>query len=68
MTKRLIDLKTLLSKVPFSRAHIYRLEAKGAFPRRIRIGDARVAWIESEVENWIQQKADSQRPDRTHQP
>lgn len=62
MTKRLIDLKELLSKVPLSRAHIYRLEAKGTFPKRIRIGQVRVAWMESEIETWIQQKADTQRP------
>ena len=50
---RLIDHHELLSRVPYSRVQIWRLERQGRFPRRLRIGPNRVAWIESEIEGWI---------------
>lgn len=43
----------LLEIVPFSRQHILRLEKRGRFPRRIRLGDNRVAWLRSEIDGWI---------------
>ena len=43
----------LLQIVPFSRQHILRLEKRGRFPRRIRLGENRVAWLRSEIEEWI---------------
>lgn len=30
-----------------------RMEQKNMFPRRIKIGQQRVAWIESEVRDWL---------------
>jgi prophage regulatory protein len=39
--------------LPFCRRHTYRLEAAGAFPRRVQIGQARVGWIAGEVDAWI---------------
>ena len=51
---RLIDWKTLKTMVPYSRQHIARLEQAGAFPKRVQLGQARVAWLLSEVEAWIE--------------
>lgn len=39
--------------VPYSRNHLRRLEAAGQFPRRIRLGANRVAWLREEVEQWL---------------
>lgn len=39
--------------VPYSRNHLRRLEAAGQFPRRIRLGANRVAWLREEVEHWL---------------
>lgn len=36
-----------------SRATIYRLQAKGEFPKNHRLSDNIVGWIESDIENWI---------------
>ena len=41
------------ARVPYSRAHLYRLEEQGEFPKRRRIGPNRVAWIRTEVEQWL---------------
>ena len=42
--------------VPYSASHIWRLERSGEFPQRIRLGGNRVAWLQSEVESWIEGK------------
>lgn len=46
------ELKTVCG-IPYSPQHIARLEAAGTFPKRIRLGQNRVAWLLSEVEEWL---------------
>lgn len=53
---RLIDKNTLVTIVPLSLSHIDRLEKKGQFPSRRRLGPRRVAWVESEVRHWIENR------------
>ncbi len=59
---RLINAKQLRHRVLFSQQHINRLEAVGAFPKRIRLGPARVAWSSNEVTAWMQAKIDARGP------
>lgn len=54
--ERLIDMKEVLKLVPYSRSHIRRLENAGRFPKRIRLGPGRVAWLLSEIAAWIESK------------
>lgn len=49
------ELKTVLG-IPYSFAHIARLEADGKFPRRVKLGACRVAWILDEVSEWIEER------------
>ena len=35
--------------IPYSHNHIRRLEAQGDFPKRIRMGANRIAWLRKEV-------------------
>ena len=51
-----LRLPEMLRRVPYSEAHIWRLEKAGKFPRRVRIGANRIAWVESEVNNWVSSK------------
>ena len=46
---RINDVCALTS---LSRTSIYRLEAKGEFPRRVRLSAARVAWPKAAIEAW----------------
>lgn len=50
---RLIGRDELLKMVPYTIQHIYRKEKAGTFPRRVRVGTNRVAWLHSEVVAWI---------------
>ena len=40
-------------KCLFSPAHIARMEKAGHFPKRVRLSQGRVGWIESEVDDWL---------------
>jgi hypothetical protein len=55
---RVIVPKDLKPKkgIPYCSDHIRRLEKKGEFPLHINLGDGRIAWIEAEIDNWIEQK------------
>lgn len=50
---RLITRAELRSIVPYTPQHVLRLEKRGMFPRRVRLGANRVAWLLSEIEEWI---------------
>ena len=56
MTKvrRLVSKKELrtVHGIPYSFAHIARLEKAGQFPKRLLLGACRVAWWEDEIEEW----------------
>lgn len=58
MTQKLVSKKELKSVfgVPYSFAHIARLEAAGTFPKRVKLGACRVAWVSEEVQAWIDER------------
>lgn len=59
MTKRkLVTRKQLRLDygIPYSVVHIRRLEAAGAFPTRVQLGQCRVAYVAEEIEEWIENK------------
>ena len=49
------ELKTVLG-IQYSFQHVARLEKAGQFPKRIRLGQNRVAWLLSEVEAWVDER------------
>lgn len=59
---RIITKKELAQLVPYSAQHVLRLEKVGKFPRRIRIGERRVGWWLHEVLAWLEQRAETGKP------
>lgn len=55
--ERIIRKPELLAKVALSDPTIYRLEKAGRFPKRLRLGGNSCGWLSSEVDAWIQRKA-----------
>jgi prophage regulatory protein len=49
------DLKPLKG-IPYSKPHLWRLIRTGKFPRPIRLGENRIAFPESDIDNWIKSK------------
>jgi prophage regulatory protein len=54
--KQLLSLPRVLERVPVSRARLYQMVAAGKFPRQVKIG-TRSLWIESEVDQWVDELA-----------
>ena len=54
--KKFIVLPQVQEIVPYSASHIWRLERSGHFPQRVRLGGNRVAWLQSEVNSWVESK------------
>jgi prophage regulatory protein len=52
----LIDRKRLREMIPLSKSTILRMEKRGEFPARRRIG-SKVAWLGSEINQWIEDTA-----------
>ena len=48
------DLREL--GIYYSRVHIYRLVKAGKFPAPIKVGQNRIGWIESEIDEWLNAK------------
>ena len=52
----LLTFDEVINRTGYSRPRIYELIKLGLFPRKIKIGARKVAFIESEVNDWIQNK------------
>lgn len=60
--RRLLNFQQLRAiGINWSREHLWRLEAKNKFPRRIYLSPQKVAWFEDEVLQWVEQRADERR-------
>lgn len=52
----LLRIKLVSERVHFHPIHIRRLIKDGKFPAPIRLGENRVAWIEDEIDAWLESK------------
>ncbi|MDW1624963.1 AlpA family transcriptional regulator [Vibrio sp. Vb2704] len=50
---KLIRQKEVTEMTGVSRASVYKLMAVGRFPKSVSLGVRAVAWVESEVQEWI---------------
>jgi prophage regulatory protein len=59
-----LRLRQVVSVTGLSRMTIWRLERAGEFPRRRQLGARSVAWLQSEVEEWIESRPATDMADR----
>jgi prophage regulatory protein len=59
MAERLIRMDQVKNRVCLSKTTIYRKIEVDEFPRPVPIGTQRVAWIESEIDAWIADRAEA---------
>jgi prophage regulatory protein len=52
--ERLIRLPEVKARTGLGTTTVYRRMNEGTFPRPINLGGGRVAWIESQIDAWIQ--------------
>ncbi|MCP5191188.1 MAG: AlpA family transcriptional regulator [Pseudomonadales bacterium] len=53
-TPRLLRRPEVLARIGVKTSALYEMVAKGAFPQPVPIGARSVAWVESEVNSWVQ--------------
>lgn len=49
------DLRTEKG-IDYSDAHLYRLIRDGKFPKPIKLGENRNAWVEEEIDRWLRER------------
>ena len=54
---RALRLREVISRVGMSRTWIYDRVAEGEFPEPVKIGQRASAWLESEVNEWLHERA-----------
>jgi len=54
--RRLIRCNEVVDRTGLSRATVYRLVRSGEFPSPIPLTRSTAAWIESEVQDWIDER------------
>lgn len=52
---RFLKIKEVMTKTALSRSSIYRKMNEGSFPKPVPIGERAVAWIDSDVEEWMKE-------------
>lgn len=53
---KLIKLKAVMECTGLARSTVYKFIAEGRFPKPVKLGVRMVAWVESEIQQWILDK------------
>jgi prophage regulatory protein len=53
MDRRLITLRSVVEMVTLSKSEVYRRIQLGTFPRPVRLGPQRIAFLEADIHAWI---------------
>jgi prophage regulatory protein len=53
ITSKLLNQAAVLEQVTFSRSTLLNRVKDGTFPAPVRLSQRRIAWLESDVMNWI---------------
>ncbi|MCL7939152.1 AlpA family transcriptional regulator [Halomonas sp. ATCH28] len=59
--KALIKRREVLARTALANSTLYRLMGAGEFPQSIQIGPRAVAWVEEEVDAWIEARIEAAR-------
>ena len=60
---RFIRLPEVEHRTGYARSSIYRMVQRQDFPAPVKIGARASAWLESEVEAWIEARVSASRPE-----
>ena len=61
MTYSILRLPAVKARTGLSRSTIYLRISDGKFPKPISLGGRAVGWIESEVDDWLNQQIEASR-------
>lgn len=56
MSQTLIRMPDAMRRTGYGKAWIYRLISQDKFPKPVKIGSRSIAFVESEIDEWINQR------------
>ena len=66
MAKKILRLKEVKTRTGLGRSTIYLRIAQGSFPKSIALGERAVGWLESDLDEWINERISQSRQDGRH--
>jgi prophage regulatory protein len=57
----ILRLPAVKARTGLSRSTIYLRVSQGAFPKPVNLGTRAVGWVESEIQEWLQQQIEASR-------
>jgi prophage regulatory protein len=61
LSEKFLRLGEVQKRVPYSRSTIYQLASQGKFPKPLNLGARAVAWLESDIDEWIASRIEKSR-------
>lgn len=61
MVTSILRLPTVKARTGLSRSTIYLRIAGGTFPKSVSLGGRAVGWVESEIQQWLEQRIEQSR-------
>ena len=63
MAKKILRLNEVKTRTGLGRSTIYLRIAQGSFPKSIALGERAVGWLESDLDEWINERIRQSRQD-----
>ena len=63
MAKKILRLREVKTRTGLGRSTIYLRIAQGNFPKSIALGERAVGWLESDLDEWINERIRQSRQD-----
>ena len=61
MTHTILRLPNVKASTGLSRSTIYLRISQGTFPKPVKLGGRAVGWVQTEVQEWLQQQIEASR-------
>jgi prophage regulatory protein len=58
---KFLGLPDVIARTTLSRSNIYLRMERGDFPKPVKLGERKVAWLESDIDSWMADKVAAQR-------
>jgi len=64
MSHTILRLPSVLERTGLSRSTVYLMMSRDEFPATISLGDRAVGWVESEIDQWLEEKISASKSDQ----
>lgn len=61
MVTSILRLPAVKARTGLSRSTVYLRVAEGTFPKPVSLGGRAVGWVESEIQQWLEQQIEASR-------